>query len=50
MFLFFRIQAGHVARVGEVRGVYRVWGYNWGNRKLGRHRRRWEDNNKMYLK
>jgi hypothetical protein len=34
--------AGHVARIGEGRGVYRVLvGRLEGNRPLGRHRRRW---------
>ena len=42
--------AGHVARVGEGRGVYRVLvGKPEGKRPLGRARRRWEDNIKMYL-
>jgi len=37
--------AGHVARVGEGRGVYRVLvGKPEGRRPLGRPRRRWEDN------
>ena len=36
---------GHVARMGGVRGVYRVWvGKPEGRRPLGRPRRRWEDN------
>jgi hypothetical protein len=36
--------AGHVARMGEERGVYRVWvGKPEGKRPLGRPRRRWED-------
>jgi hypothetical protein len=42
--------AGHVARMGERRSVYRV--VVWkpaGNRPLGRHRRRWGDNIKMDL-
>jgi len=40
--------AGHVARVGEWRGVYRVLvGKPEGKRSLGRPRRRWEDNIKM---
>jgi len=39
---------GHVARMGERRGVYRVWvGKPEGKRPLGRPRRRWEDNIKM---
>ena len=40
--------AGHVARMGEKRGVYRVLvGKPEGKRPLGRPRRRWEDNIKM---
>ena len=39
---------GHVARMGERRGVYRVLMRKpEGKRPLGRHRRRWEDNIKM---
>jgi len=42
--------AGHVARMGERRGVCRVFvGTPEGNRPLGRSRRIWEDNIKMYL-
>jgi len=42
--------AGHVARMGEGRGVYRVsMGKPEGNRPLGRPRRRCEDNIKMDL-
>jgi hypothetical protein len=42
--------AGNVARIGEVRGVYRVLvGKPEGKRPLGRTRRRWVDNIKMYL-
>ena len=42
--------AGHVARIGEGRGVYRVLvGKSEGKRPLGRPRRRWENNIKMYL-
>jgi hypothetical protein len=42
--------AGHVARMGERRGVYRVLvGKPARKRHLGRPRRRWEDNNKMDL-
>jgi len=42
--------AGHVARVGERRGVYRVLvGKPEGKRPLGRPRHRWEDNIKMDL-
>jgi len=40
--------AGHVVRMGERRGVYRVLvGEPEGKRPLGRPRRRWEDNIKM---
>jgi len=40
--------AGHVARMGERRGVYIVLvGKPEGKRPLGRPRRRWEDNIKM---
>ena len=40
--------AGHVARMGEDRGVHRVLvGKPKGKRPLGRPRRRWEDNIKM---
>ena len=42
--------AGHVARMGERRGVYRVlMGRPEGKRQLGRPRHRWEDNIKMDL-
>jgi len=42
--------AGHVARVGEKRGVYRVLvGKHEGKTPLGRPRSRWEVNNKMDL-
>ena len=41
---------GHVARIGERRGSYRVLvGKPEGKRPLGRPRRRWEDNIKMDL-
>ena len=41
---------GHVARMGEGRGVYRVLvGKHERKRSLGRPRRRWEDNNRMDL-
>jgi hypothetical protein len=41
---------GHVARMGEGRGVYRVLvGKPGRKRPLGRPRRRWEDNIKMDL-
>jgi hypothetical protein len=40
--------AGHVARIGEERGVHRVLvGKPEGKRPLGRPRRRWADNIKM---
>ena len=40
--------AGHVARMGERRGVYWVFvGKPEGKRPLGRPRHRWEDNIKM---
>ena len=43
-------RAGHVARMGEDRGVQRVLvGKPEGKRPLGRPRRRWEDNIKMDL-
>jgi hypothetical protein len=43
--------AGHVARMGEGRGVYRVLvGKPEVKRLLGRPRRRWEDNIKMDLR
>ena len=39
---------GHVARMGEDRGLYRVLvGKPEGRRPLGRPRRRWVDNIKM---
>jgi len=42
--------AGHVARMGKRRGVYRVLvGKLEGKRPLGRSRRRWEDSIKMDL-
>jgi len=42
--------AGHVARMGEGRGMHRVLvGKHEGKRPLGRPRRRWEDNVKMDL-
>jgi hypothetical protein len=43
--------AGHVARMGEGRGVYRVLdGEPEGKRPLGRPRRRWENNIKLDLR
>jgi len=42
--------AGHVAPMGEDRGVHRVLvGKPEGKRSLGKPRRRWEDNIKMDL-
>ena len=42
--------AGHVARMGEERGVYRVLvGKPEGKRPPGRPRRRWVDNIRMDL-
>jgi len=42
--------AEHVARMGEIRGVYRVLlGKPEGKRPLGRRRLRWEGNIKMDL-
>jgi hypothetical protein len=42
--------AGHMARMGEGRGVHRVLvGKPEGRRPLGRPRRRWEDNIKVDL-
>ena len=43
-------RAGHVARMGQGRGVHRVLvGKAEGKRPLERPRRRWEDNIKMDL-
>jgi hypothetical protein len=43
--------AGHVARMGEVRGAYNILvGRPEGRRPLRRPRRRWEDNIKMDLR
>jgi hypothetical protein len=43
--------AGHVARMGEERGAYRILvGRPEGRRPLGRTRRRWEDNIKMDIR
>jgi hypothetical protein len=42
--------AGHVARMGETRNAYKILvGKPEGKRPLGRPRRRWVDNIKMYL-
>jgi hypothetical protein len=41
-------RAGHVAHIGDKRGVYKILvGKPWGKRPLGRPRRRWEDDIKM---
>ena len=41
---------GHVARIGERRGIYRALvGNPEGKRSLGRSRHRWEDDIKMDL-
>jgi len=41
---------GHLARIGEGRGMYRILvGKPEGRRPLGRPRLRWEDNIKMDL-
>jgi hypothetical protein len=43
--------AGHVARMGEERNVYRIlMGKPEGKRRLGRPRRRWEDGIRMDLR
>jgi hypothetical protein len=43
--------AGHMARMEEGRGVYRILvGRPEGKRPLGRPRRRWEDNIKLDLR
>jgi hypothetical protein len=43
--------AGHLARMGEGRGVYRILvGRPEGKRPLGRPRHRWEDNIKLSLR
>jgi hypothetical protein len=42
--------AGHVAHMGERRGIYRILvGKPEGKRPLGRPRHRWENNIKMDL-
>ena len=43
--------AGHAARMGEKRGIYRVLvGKHEGKSPLGRPMRKWEDDIKMDLK
>jgi len=43
--------AGHVAHMGEEKGVHRILvGKPEGKRPLGRPSRRWEDNIKMVLR
>jgi hypothetical protein len=43
--------AGHVARMGEVRGAYNILvGRPEGRRPLGRPKRRWKDNIKIDLR
>jgi hypothetical protein len=43
--------AGHVPRMVETRNAYRILvGKPEGNRPLGRPRRRWVDNIKIYLR
>jgi hypothetical protein len=43
--------AGHVARIGELRGAYNILvGRPEGRRPLGRSRHRWEDKIKMDLR
>jgi hypothetical protein len=43
--------AGHVVRMGEMRGAYNILvGKPEGRRPLGRSRRGWEDNIKMDLR
>jgi hypothetical protein len=42
--------AGHVARMGEMRGAYILVGRPEGRKPLGRPRRRWEENIKMDLR
>jgi hypothetical protein len=45
------IWAGHVARMGEMRGAYNILvGRPEGRRPLGRPRLRWEDNIKVDLR
>jgi len=41
--------AGHVARMGQGRGVHRVLVRKLEGKRMGRPRSRWEDNIKMDL-
>jgi hypothetical protein len=42
---------GHVARIGEKRNAYRILvGKSEGKKPLGRPRRRWVDDIKIYLR
>jgi hypothetical protein len=44
-------KAGYIARTGEKRNAYMILvGKTEGKRPLGRPRRRWEDNIRMYLR
>ena len=50
LYMFRALCAGHVALMGEERGLYRVLvGKPEGRRPLGRPRRRWVDNIRMDL-
>jgi len=43
--------SGHVARMGEMRSLYKILvGKPEGKRPLGRRKRRWEDNIRMDLR
>jgi hypothetical protein len=43
--------ARHVERMGDTRNAYDIFVRKTeGKRPLGRHRRRWEDNIRMYLR
>ena len=51
IYVIITIWAGHVVRMGEERGVYRVLvGKPEGKRPLGRPRRRWVDNIRIDLR
>jgi hypothetical protein len=43
-------RAVHVARMGKEKSIKNLMGKPEGNRPVGRPRRRWEDNIKMYLR